>query len=195
MTQVRFGRVGAKLAKEAIEEIQMSAQRYLKYMPIWLMLGICAVAAPTIARAEVHIDGTVTAVHVTTDKDAIPDILSAFETPFNLRYRTSVPLNGNVSSEYSGSLAYVISRLLGGYDYVIAHDQGTIEIVVSGKHGEASAPVQKPVTAPSPVAAPPPGPRVSAVSVDPRTYSTCMALFRNAADCAEMMKRLNAAAR
>jgi hypothetical protein len=171
----------------------MPAQRYHKYMPIWLLLGISDVGVPTIAQAEVHIDGTVAAVHVTTDKDAIPDVLSAFETPFNVRYHTSVPLNGNVSSEYSGSLAYVISRLLGGYDYVITHDQGTIDIVVSGKHGEASAPVQKPVTAPGPQAATASGPRVS--GADPRTYSTCMALFRDAADCAEMMKRLNGSSR
>jgi hypothetical protein len=47
-----------------------------------------------------------------------------FETPFNLRYHTSVPLDGNVSSVYSGWLTHVISRLLSGYDYVIAHDQG-----------------------------------------------------------------------
>jgi hypothetical protein len=173
----------------------MLAQRYHKYMPIWLLLGISAVGVPTIAQAEVHVDGTVAAVHVRTDKDAIADVLSAFETSFNLRYRTSVPLNGNVSSEYSGSLAYVISRLLGGYDYVIAHDQGTIEIVVSGKHGEASAPVKKPLPAPAPQAVAAPGPRVSDVSVDPRTYSTCMALFRDAPDCAEMMKRLNGSAR
>jgi hypothetical protein len=173
----------------------MPAQRYHKYMPIWVMLGISAIGAPTIAHAEVHVEGTAAAVHVTSDRDAIPDVLSAFETPFNLRYHTSVPLDGNVSSVYSGSLTHVISRLLGGYDYVIAHDQGTIDIVVWGKRGEAPAPVQKPVTAPSPVAAPTPGPRVSAVSVDPRTYSTCMALFNDAAHCAEMMKRLNGSAR
>jgi hypothetical protein len=118
-----------------------------RFMPIWLAPGISALGVPTIAQAEVHVEGTVAAVHVTTDKDAIPDVLSAFERPFNLRYRTSVPLNGNVSSEDSGSLAYVISRRLGGYDYVIAHDRGTIELVVSGKRGEAAAPVQKPVTA------------------------------------------------
>jgi len=100
----------------------MSAQRYHEYMPIWLLLGISAAAAPTIALAEVHVEGTLAAVHVTTDKDAIPDVLSAFETPFNLRYHTSVPLDGSVSSVYSGSLAHVISRLLSGYDYVIAHD-------------------------------------------------------------------------
>jgi hypothetical protein len=115
----------------------MSAQHYHKYMPIWLLLGISAAGAPTIAQAEVHIEGTAAAVHVTTDKESIPDVLSAFETPFNLRYRTSVPLDGNVSSEYSGSLAHVISRLLGSYDYVITHGQGAIEIVVSGKRKTA----------------------------------------------------------
>jgi hypothetical protein len=180
--------------KNSIEEVQMPAQRYHKYMAIWLLLGISAAAPPTVAHAGVHVEGTAAAVHVTTDRDAIPDVLSAFETPFNLRYHTSVPLDGNVSSVYSGSLTHVISRLLGGYDYVIAHDQGTIDIVVWGKRGEAPPPVQKPVAAPAPRAAAP-GPRVSDVSVDPRTYSTCMALFRNAADCAEMMKRLDGSAR
>jgi hypothetical protein len=168
----------------------MSAQRYHKYMPIWLLLGISAVGVPTIAQAELHIDGTVAAIHVTTDKDAIPDVLSAFETPFNLRYRTTVPLKGNVSSVYSGSLAHVISRLLSGYDYVIARDQGTVDIVVWGKRGEAA--VQKPRTAPGPGLGTAAGPRVSDVRVDPKTYSTCMALFNDAAHCAEMMKRLNA---
>jgi hypothetical protein len=38
-------------------------------------------------------------------------------------------------------LTHVISRLFGGYDYVIAHGQGTIHIVVWGKRGEAPAPV------------------------------------------------------
>jgi hypothetical protein len=170
--------------------MQMSAQRYHKYMPIWLLLGISAVGAPTIAQAEVHVEGTAAAVHVTTDKAAIPDVLSAFEMPFNLRYHTSVPLDGNVSSVYSGSLTHIISRLLGGYDYVIAHDQGTIDIVVWGKRGEALAPVQKPVTGPGPQAAAGPG----RGAVDARTYSTCMALFRNTPDCAEMMKRLSASA-
>jgi hypothetical protein len=172
----------------------MSAQRYHKYMAVGLLLGISAAGSPAIARAEVHVEGSAAAVHVTTDKDAIPDVLSAFETPFNLRYHTSVPLDGNVSSVYSGTLAHVISRLLSGYDYVVAHDGGTIDIVVWGKRGEAAAPVQRPVTAPSPVAAPPPGPRVSDVSVGPKTYSTCMALFNDAAHCAEMMKRLSGSA-
>jgi hypothetical protein len=116
----------------------MSGQRYRKYMPIWLLLSISAAGTPATALAEVHVEGTAEAVHVTTDKDAIPDVLSAFETPFNLRYRTSVPLDGYVSSEYSGSLVRVISRLLGGCDYVIAYDQGTIEIVVSGKRKTAA---------------------------------------------------------
>jgi hypothetical protein len=172
----------------------MSARRYHKYMPIGILLGISAIGTPTMAEAEVHVEGTLAALHVTTNKDAIPDVLSAFETPFNLRYHTGVPLDGNVSSVYSGSLAYVVSRLLGGYDYVIAHDQGTIDIVVWGKRGEAATPIQKPVTAPGPQAVTGPG-RVKDAAVDTRTYSTCVALFNNVADCTEMMKRLNGPAR
>ena len=132
----------------------MSTHRSHKYMAVWLLLGISAAATPTTAQAEVHVDGTVAAVHVTTDKDAIPDVLSAFEMPFNLRYHTSVPLDGNVSSVYSGSLAHVISRLLGDYNYyyVIAQDQGTMEIVILSKRAEAPMPVQK--SAPMPVQKP-----------------------------------------
>jgi hypothetical protein len=108
-----------------------------------LLFGISAAGAPTIALAEVHVEGTVAAVRVTTNKDAITDVLSAFGAPFNVRYRTLVPLDGTASSAYSGSLAQVISRLLNGYNYVIAHDQGAIEIVVLGKRREAFMPDQK----------------------------------------------------
>jgi hypothetical protein len=160
-------------------------------MPIWLLLGISAAGAPTVVLAEVHVEGTVAAARVTTDKDAIPDVLSAFGAPFNLRYRTTVPLVGNVSSVYSGSLAHVISRLLGDYNYyyVVVHDQGTydqgpMEIVVLGKRGEAPMPAQIPG----------PHPRVSDVSVDSKTYSTCMALWHDVSDCTEVMKRLTASA-
>jgi len=36
------------------------------------------------------------------------------------------------------------------------------------------------------------GSRTSDVSLDSKTYATCMALWRDEADCAEVMKRLNA---
>jgi hypothetical protein len=85
----------------------------------------------------------VAALRVTTNKDAIPDVLSAFGTAFHVRYRTSVPLDGNASSTYSGSLAQVISRLLNGYNYVIVQDREIIDIVVLGKRGEPLIPVQK----------------------------------------------------
>jgi hypothetical protein len=133
----------------------MILRRHRGYIGILatLLLGISAAGAPVIARAEVHVEGTVAAVRVTTNKDAIPDVLSALAAPFNVRYRTSVPLDGNASSAYSGSLVQVISRLLNGYNYVIAHDQETIEIVVLGKRGEAFMPVQKPAPSTKGIAA------------------------------------------
>ena len=118
-----------------------------------LLLGISSAGAPTVAAAEVHVEGTVAAVRVTTTKDTIPDVLSAFRTAFNVRYRSSVALEGNADSAYLGSLVQVISRLLDGYNYVIAHDQGTIEIVVLGKRREPSMPIQKPAPSTQGIAA------------------------------------------
>jgi hypothetical protein len=54
-----------------------------------------------------------------------------------------------------------------------------IDLVVWGKPGEAAAPVQRPVTAPSPRAVAAAGRQVSDAPVSAKTYSTCMALFRD----------------
>ena len=94
----------------------------------------------TIACAEVHVEGDRGAVRVATNQDAIADVLSAFATTFNVKYRTAIPLDAAASTNYAGSLRQVISHLLDGYDYVIKMDQETIEIVVLGKSGEVAAP-------------------------------------------------------
>jgi len=79
------------------------------------------------------------AVRVTTSEDAIADVLSAFAATLNVQYRTAIPLDVAANKSYSGSFAQVISRLLGGYNYVIKRDQDTIEIVILGRRGEVSA--------------------------------------------------------
>ena len=95
---------------------------------IWLLaVLICGLA--TTARAEVHVEGIPAAVRVTTSRDAISDVLSAFAATFNVRYRSAVPLDATADASYSGSFTQVISRLLDGYNYVIKRDRETIEIV------------------------------------------------------------------
>ena len=94
----------------------------------------------TIAYADVQVEGTPAAVRVTTSQDTIADVLSAFASPFNVKYRSAVPLDAAANASYSGSFAQVISRLLDGYNYVVKKDQETTEIVVFGKRGEASIP-------------------------------------------------------
>jgi len=93
----------------------------------------------TIACAEVKVEGNPMAVRVTTSEDAIADVLSAFAATLNVQYRTAIPLDVAANKSYSGSFAQVISRLLGGYNYVIKRDQDTIEIVILGRRGEVSA--------------------------------------------------------
>ena len=118
-----------------------------------LSSSILSAGVTTAAIAQVHVEGTVAAVHITTNKDAIVDVLAALEATFNVRYRTSVPLTRATSDTYAGSFGHVISRLLDGYDYVIAHHQDSIEIMVFGQHGEPFIAPVKPEPAPKGIVA------------------------------------------
>jgi hypothetical protein len=103
---------------------------------------MCGLA--TIACAEVQVEGNPAAVRVTTSQDTISDVLSAFAEPFNVKYRTAVPLDAAAHGTYSGSFGQVISRLLDGYSYVIKKDRETTEIVVLGRRGAAAIPPKAP---------------------------------------------------
>lgn len=96
----------------------------------------CSLA--TAASAEVHVEGDLSALRVTTSGDALSDVLSAVGVRLPVKYRTSVPLNAEIKGAYSGSLSQVVSRLLDGYNYVIKQDRELTEIIVLGKRGEAA---------------------------------------------------------
>jgi hypothetical protein len=112
------------------------------------MVLVCGLT--TLARAEVHVEGSLAAVRVTSSRDKVSDVLSALATTLNIRYRTAVPLDAPANQTYSGSIGQIMSRLLEGYSYVIKTDQDGTEIVVFGKHGDAAvapkAPAPKGVT-------------------------------------------------
>ena len=96
---------------------------------------------PTIASAEVQVEGSPAAVRVSTSRDKISDVLSALAATFNLRYRTAIPLDAAANATYSGSLRGVISRLLDGYNYmVMTDDSKPTEIVVFGTGGKVVKP-------------------------------------------------------
>src|SRR5882757_1221117 len=94
----------------------------------------------SIACAEVQIEGNPAEVRVTTSRNTISDVLSAFGATFNVQHRTAIPLAAPALASYSGSFGQVISRLLDGYNYVIKRNPETTEIVVYGRRGEVTIP-------------------------------------------------------
>src|SRR3979409_1031439 len=118
----------------------MGKRRYLLATVTSLACGFA-----TSASAEVHVEGDLSALRVTTSGDTLSDVLSAFGPPFHVKYRTAVPLNVEINGVYSGSFSQVVSRLLDGYNYVIKKDQDLTEIIVFGNRGEVAMPPKVPV--------------------------------------------------
>jgi hypothetical protein len=119
-----------------------------------LLLGSVTAGLSLPAHAEVKIAGTPAAARIVADHDPIADVLAAMAAAFNVRYRTSVPLDGVLGGTYAGSLGQVIARVLDGYSFVVRHAGGATEIVVLGRRGTAaSTAVQPPAAAVSTFAA------------------------------------------
>src|SRR5262249_4680218 len=88
------------------------------------------------ARAEVSIHGDGTCVHLEANNAPIDEVLSALESTFSIRHRTSVPLDQAISGTYTGPLRRVLSRVLDGFNYYVANTvDGRIEIIVIGRSG------------------------------------------------------------
>jgi hypothetical protein len=117
-------------------------RQYRCAVGLWATLAF-GLAGPS--QAEVHVAGSPAAVRITTNQDAISDVLSALVTTFNIRYRAAVPLDAAADATYSGSFTQVVSRLLDGYNYVMKVDRDSTEVIVYGRHGDMlivpSAPV------------------------------------------------------
>ena len=98
----------------------------------------CGLTTP--ASGEVYVEGNFNALRVTASGDTLSDVLSAFGSSLPVTYRSSLPLDGEISGAYSGSLSQVVARLLDGYNYLIKQDQQRTEIVILGRRGEAAVP-------------------------------------------------------
>jgi hypothetical protein len=95
-------------------------------------LCIIGASVPATSQGKINIEGTLTAVRVTTAQDTVSDVLAAFCATLNVRYRTLVPLNRVISGTYTGTAAQVIKRLLEEQDYVMRNDDEMIELTVYG---------------------------------------------------------------
>ena len=104
-----------------------------------------ACSLPTASLAEIRIEGNLRDLRVSTNGDALSDVLSAFIKRLPVTYRTAVPLNKEINGSYSGSFSQVISRLLVGYSYVIKNDQKLTEIIVTDEKSMAPVSPEAPV--------------------------------------------------
>ena len=119
---------------------------------VFVLAVVFVCSLPTIARAEVHVEGSPAGVRVTTSRNTIADVLSALAATFNVQYRAAIRLDAAAETTYSGSFRQVISRLLEGYSYTMKTDGSkATEIVIFGKRGEVvntpKAPTDKPEVA------------------------------------------------
>jgi len=136
-------------------------------------LAITLGASASPLRAAVSVDGDSASVHLEASNAPLSEVLSALETAFQIRHRTSVPLDQAISGTFRGPLRRVLSRVLDGFNYYVANTaEGRMEITVVGRPGAAvagnlpSAVVATPQVVPAPKRLVVPPPTVAEVAAE-----------------------------
>lgn len=101
-------------------------------------LAVVIVTAGTV-HAEVRVNGDARAVQVDATQSNVGEVLSALQSAFRLRVKTSMVLDRAVSGTFTGSLAQILPRMLQGYNYFIRRQEIEIEVTVIGQGDRAAA--------------------------------------------------------
>ncbi len=94
-----------------------------------LVLSLLFMGALAAAHAEVRVAGRADDIRVEAHKATVAQVLAALKQQHDLSVRGAAA-NRVVSGTFEGSLHYVLERVLDGYDYVIEHNGGALDVIV-----------------------------------------------------------------
>jgi hypothetical protein len=93
-------------------------------------------------------------MQVRVENDTVAHVLEALGQNVSLHYRSAAPLDKVIGGSFSGSLEQVLSRVLGGYDFVVRYNIQGIELLVVGKSAATPIPPPRVEDSPQPQTAP-----------------------------------------
>jgi hypothetical protein len=99
-------------------------------------------------HADVRVSGDAEAVHLDADSSTVAEALSALESTFHVRVKTSTVLDRALCGTYTGALPEILPRLLRGYNYFIRRQASEIEVTVIGLRGDTAAVAKRARVAP-----------------------------------------------
>jgi hypothetical protein len=93
------------------------------------------------AAASLQLSGDPASVRLQTRQTSVANALAALGAAYHVSIRSSVMLDELRDGTYTGTLGYVIARLLDGYNYVIEEDRAaTLDVLVVGKSDGKATP-------------------------------------------------------
>jgi hypothetical protein len=93
------------------------------------------------AGASLQVNGDPASVRLQARRTSVASALAALGAAYHVTIRSAVMLDELRDGTFTGSLRYVIARLLNGYNYVIEEDgAATLDVLVVGKSDGKATP-------------------------------------------------------
>jgi hypothetical protein len=104
-----------------------------------VVIAVALAASQTPVLAGATIGGTPEAVTLNVQDTSIGEILAGLGHDFDVHYRSSADLNRHLTGTYKGSLRQVVTRILDGYNFIIASSGGGMEVTILGRQNAETA--------------------------------------------------------
>jgi hypothetical protein len=99
------------------------------FLPL-LIVATIVLAFGRAASAEVKVAGGPQAIHLEVRAAPLHNVLAALQEQFNLRYRSTDPLETQMTGIFDGPLRRVVARLLSGHDYAMQVTADGVDVLV-----------------------------------------------------------------
>jgi hypothetical protein len=104
---------------------------------------LLAVLHGSSVQAEIRVQGHANDVRVEARDATVAEILTALGERFAVRFRGTTGSRG-VTATFEGPLRRVLTRVLDGYDFVIATHDGGLDVIVMSARSQSATPPATP---------------------------------------------------
>ena len=141
------------IARNRLHEVSSYCQPApLKVLNASAIILLALISWAASARCDVSVKGTIVAARIDASQATLSEVLRALETNFKIRHDAVIAVDDVIiSGSYSGALEDVLRQMLCDLNYVIKTQDGTFEVIIVGRSGNA------PQVPPSSPASPPHG--------------------------------------
>jgi len=121
----------------------LTNKRNFQFVSATIFAALLAAQSVSAARAEVRVSGSMDAVTVEAKNAPFATVISTLNKRLDTRISVHPAVSRQITGTYSGSVRNVLSRMLGGYNYILSANGGHFKLTILAPGAPSHPPIAR----------------------------------------------------